>query len=78
MRTTEQTGAAPHADGPTAAIIVGSTRPGRKADTVAHWVHDIAVRRKDATYEVADLRSNASVREVPRAQSNGDRQREGL
>jgi hypothetical protein len=30
MRTTEQTGAAPHADGPTEAIIVGSTRPGRK------------------------------------------------
>jgi hypothetical protein len=49
MRTTEQTGAAPHADGPTAAIIVGSTRAGRKADTVAHWVHDIAARRKDAT-----------------------------
>ena len=31
MRTTEQTGAAPHA-GPTVAIIVGSTRPGRKGD----------------------------------------------
>lgn len=49
MRTTEQTGAAPHADGPTVAIIVGCTRPGRKADTVAHRVHDIAARRKDAT-----------------------------
>jgi hypothetical protein len=49
MRTTEQTGAAPHADGPTVAIIDGSTRAGRKADTVAHWVHDIAARRKDAT-----------------------------
>jgi NAD(P)H-dependent FMN reductase len=46
MRTTEQTGAAPHADGPTVAIIVGSTRPGRKADTVAHWVHDIAAHRQ--------------------------------
>lgn len=34
MRTTEQTGAAPHADGPTVAVIAGSTRPGRKADTV--------------------------------------------
>jgi NAD(P)H-dependent FMN reductase len=53
--TTEQTGAAPHADGPTVAIIVGSTRPGRKADTVAHWVHDIAARRTDASYEVVDL-----------------------
>ena len=44
MRTAEQTGAAPHADGPTVAIIVGSTRPGRKADTVARWVHDLAAR----------------------------------
>jgi hypothetical protein len=43
MRTTEQIGAAPHADGPT---IVGSTRPGRMADTVAHWVHDIAAHRQ--------------------------------
>jgi hypothetical protein len=49
MRTTEQAGAAPHADGRAVAIIVGSTRAGRKADTVAHWVHDIAARRKDAT-----------------------------
>ena len=33
MRTTELTGAVPHADGPTVAIILGSTRPGRKAET---------------------------------------------
>lgn len=45
MRTTKQAGAAPHAGGPTVAII-GSTRPGRKADTVAHWVHDIAAHRQ--------------------------------
>ena len=25
-------------------IIIGSTRPGRKADVVAQWVHDIATR----------------------------------
>jgi NAD(P)H-dependent FMN reductase len=37
------------------AIIVGSTRPGRKADTVARWVHDIAAQRDDATFEVVDL-----------------------
>jgi hypothetical protein len=41
MRTAEQTGAAPHAGRPAVANIVGSTRPGRKADTVAHWAHDI-------------------------------------
>ena len=28
-------------------IIVGSTRPGRKADTVARWVREIAARRGD-------------------------------
>lgn len=37
------------------AIIVGSTRPGRKADAVAAWVHGIAARRTDAEYEVVDL-----------------------
>lgn len=37
------------------AIIAGSTRPGRKAGTVARWVHGIAARRDDAAYEVVDL-----------------------
>ena len=37
------------------AIIAGSTRPGRKADTVARRVHGIVARREDATYEVVDL-----------------------
>ena len=32
------------------AIIVGTTRPGRKADTVARWVFDIAARRGDASF----------------------------
>jgi len=36
-------------------IIVGSTRPGRKADTVARWVHEIAKKRSDATFEVVDI-----------------------
>jgi NAD(P)H-dependent FMN reductase len=43
------------APGPKVAIIVGSTRPGRKANTVARWVHDIATRRDDGTFEVVDL-----------------------
>jgi NAD(P)H-dependent FMN reductase len=38
------------------AIIVGSTRPGRKSQAVAQWVYDIAKRRTDATFEVVDLR----------------------
>ena len=30
------------------AIIIGSTRPGRNAEVVAHWVYDIANKRSDA------------------------------
>jgi len=37
------------------AIIIGSTRPGRKAKAVARWVHEIAVRRSDASVEVVDI-----------------------
>lgn len=39
------------------AIIVGSTRPGRKADAVAQWVHALATRRNDAEYEIVDIAS---------------------
>ena len=39
------------------AIIVGSTRPGRKAEAVARWVHDLARQRGDAGYEVVDIAS---------------------
>jgi NAD(P)H-dependent FMN reductase len=37
------------------AIIVGSTRPGRKAEAVARWVHDLAATRSDASFEVVDI-----------------------
>jgi NAD(P)H-dependent FMN reductase len=37
------------------AIIVGTTRPGRKADSVARWVHDIAKKRSDAEFEIVDI-----------------------
>ena len=36
-------------------IVIGSTRPGRKAEAVARWVHGIAARRSDATYELVDI-----------------------
>ncbi|MFC4006026.1 NADPH-dependent FMN reductase [Nonomuraea purpurea] len=58
MRSTIQPPTADQSEltsGPKVAIIVGSTRPGRKAETVASWVHDIAARRNDATYEVVDI-----------------------
>jgi len=32
-------------------IIVGSTRPGRKAAAVAKWAYDILRIRKDAEFE---------------------------
>lgn len=37
------------------AIVVGSTRPGRKAEAVAKWVLGIAGQRSDAEYEVVDV-----------------------
>jgi NAD(P)H-dependent FMN reductase len=39
------------------AIIIGSTRPGRKAEAVAQWVHGIASKRSDAQYELVDIAS---------------------
>jgi len=37
------------------AIIIGSTRPGRKAEAVAHWVWEIAKQRGDAEFELVDI-----------------------
>lgn len=37
------------------ALIVGSTRPGRKALDVAKWVHEIARLRADARFELVDI-----------------------
>lgn len=36
-------------------VIVGSTRPGRKALDVANWVLDIAGMRGDAIFELVDI-----------------------
>lgn len=38
------------------AVIIGSTRPGRKAEDVARWVMQIASLRSDAIYELVDIR----------------------
>jgi NAD(P)H-dependent FMN reductase len=38
------------------AIIIGSTRPGRKAEAVARWVHEHAKKRTDAEFELVDLK----------------------
>ncbi len=37
-------------------IIIGSTRPNRKAEVVARWVHGIAAARKDAEFELVDIK----------------------
>jgi NAD(P)H-dependent FMN reductase len=39
----------------TIAIILGSTRPGRRGEAVARWVLDQAGRRIDAHFELVDL-----------------------
>jgi NAD(P)H-dependent FMN reductase len=38
------------------AIIIGSTRPGRKGEAVAKWVFEIAQKRSDAEFELVDIK----------------------
>src|SRR5713226_8399335 len=38
------------------AIVIGSTRPGRKAETVARWVYEIAKKRDDSEFEIVDIK----------------------
>ncbi|SCX90214.1 NAD(P)H-dependent FMN reductase [Nitrosospira sp. Nl5] len=38
------------------AIIIGSTRPGRLGESVAHWVNEIAQKRSDASFELVDIK----------------------
>jgi NAD(P)H-dependent FMN reductase len=42
--------------GPRIAIIIGTTRQGRFGERPAHWLHDLAKARRDAEYELVDLR----------------------
>jgi len=37
-------------------IIIGSTRPGRNAESVARWVYEMASKRKDAEFELVDIK----------------------
>lgn len=37
------------------AIIIGSTRPGRSGEAIAHWVYDIARIRNDTRFEIVDI-----------------------
>ena len=38
------------------AVIIGSTRPGRKGEAVGKWVFDVARKRSDAEYELVDVK----------------------
>src|SRR3989442_14304222 len=38
------------------AIIIVSTRPGRKGEAVAKWVYEIAQKRSDAEFELVDIK----------------------
>jgi NAD(P)H-dependent FMN reductase len=38
------------------AIILGSTRPNRAGEAVAKWAYDIAAQRKDAQFELVDIK----------------------
>jgi NAD(P)H-dependent FMN reductase len=37
-------------------IVLGSTRPNRVGEAVAHWVHELAGKRSDASFELIDIR----------------------
>ena len=37
------------------AIVLGSTRPGRKGKAVATWAYEIARKRSDAEFELVDI-----------------------
>ena len=37
------------------ALIIGSTRPGRKGEAVARWVYEHAQTRSDAEFEIVDI-----------------------
>lgn len=54
------------------AIIIGSTRPGRKGEAVAHWVLEQAQKRSDARFELVDLQAfNLPLLDEPEPASSG-------
>jgi NAD(P)H-dependent FMN reductase len=55
------------------AIIIGSTRPGRKADAIARWAYEIGRRRTDADFELLDIASfNLPVLDEPEPPMSSD------
>lgn len=61
----------------TIGIVVGSTRPGRRAEGVARWVADVAAHRPDAAVELVDLAEHdLPLYDEPRPAVLGDYQHE--
>ena len=55
------------------AIVVGSTRPGRKAEAVAQWVYRVAAQRSDAEFEIVDIQDyNLPLLDEPAPPSMGE------
>ena len=44
------------------AIILGSTRPGRKGEAVAKWVYEIAQKRSDADFQLKRMTTQSQLR----------------
>lgn len=40
---------------PRIAVVIGSTRPGRKGEGIGHWVHEVAAARDDLDVELVDV-----------------------
>ena len=54
------------------AIIIGSTRPGRKGEAVARWVLTEAQKRQDARFELVDIQAfNLPLLDEPEPPSTG-------
>jgi NAD(P)H-dependent FMN reductase len=55
------------------AIIIGSTRPNRVGESVARWVYQIAQQRRDAEFELVDIRDfNLPLLDEPVPPSQGN------
>lgn len=58
-------------------IIIGSTRPGRNGEPVAKWVYEIARERKDAHFELIDIKDfNLPITDEPYPPAMGMYQKE--
>lgn len=54
------------------AIVIGSTRPGRKSEAVARWVYELASTRSDVEVELVDIQDyNLPLLDEPKPPASG-------